>query len=140
MPKDLLSLFHRVNQIANESFAATLGTSQITARQVQVLAAIEQHEGASQTRIVEVTGVDRSTLADIVRRLQMNGLIVRRRSKDDARAYVLKLSEGGRQVLSNGKPALATVEKSLLSPLPAKDRAILVDYLSTMVEAHEERG
>ncbi len=140
MSQGLLALLHRANQIATESFAAALGESGITARQVQVLAAIEANEGSSQTQIVEVTGVDRSTLADIVRRLQKNRLIERRRSKDDARAYVLKLTDAGRQALASGKPALAAVEKDLLTALPAKDRSILLDLLGTAVEAHEARG
>ena len=140
MSHDLLALLHRANQIATESFAAALGDSQITARQAQVLAAIEANEGSSQTAIVEITGVDRSTLADIMRRLQKNRLIERRRSKQDARAYILKLSEPGRQALASGKPALAAVEKNLLTALPAKDRSVLLDLLSRMVEAHETRG
>ena len=140
MSEGLLALLHRANQIASESFAAALDVSHITDRQVQVLAAIEVHEGASQTRIVEITGVDRSTLADIVRRLQKNRLIERRRSKEDARAYVLKLTEGGRQALASGKPALAAAEKGLLAALPAKDRSVLLDLLGKIVEAHEARG
>ena len=140
MSQSLLALLHRANQIAMESFASAQGDSDITARQVQILAAIEANEGSSQTKIVDITGVDRSTLADIVRRLQKNRLIERRRSKDDARAYVLKLSEAGKQALASGKPALAAVEKNLLAALPAKDRSVLVDLLSKMVEAHEERS
>jgi hypothetical protein len=75
------------------------------------LVVIEANEGSSQTKIVELTGVDRSTLADMIKRLQKNKLIELRRSKEDARAYVVKLSEGGKQALAIGKPALATVEK-----------------------------
>jgi DNA-binding MarR family transcriptional regulator len=139
MSKDLLALLHRANQIANETFAAAQGGSHITARQVQVLAAIEANEGSSQTAIVDITGVDRSTLADISRRLLKKRLIQRRRSKEDARSYVLKLTECGRDALVKGKPALAAVEKGLLAALPAKDRSVLLDLLSKTVEAHEAR-
>jgi DNA-binding MarR family transcriptional regulator len=128
----LLSLLHRANQIATESFSSAMGDSDLTPRQVQVLAAIEANEGSSQTKIVELTGVDRSTLADIIRRLQKNKLIERRRSKVDARAYVVKLSEGGKQALAIGKPALAAVEKGLL---PAKSRAELAALLEKIVAA-----
>jgi DNA-binding MarR family transcriptional regulator len=128
----LLYLLHRANQIATESFSSAMGDSDLTPRQVQVLAAIEANEGSSQTKIVELTGVDRSTLADIIRRLQKNKLIERRRSKADARAYVVKLSEGGKQALAIGKPALAAVEKGLL---PAKGRAELMALLEKIIAA-----
>lgn len=135
----LLALLHRANQLATEQFSATLGHSTMTARQLQVLAAVEANAGASQTRIVELTGVDRSTLADIVRRLQNNKLIARRRSKDDARAYLLTLTEAGRQALAEGAPALSKVERQLLAPLPTKARTDLLAMLETMV-GHAVRG
>jgi DNA-binding MarR family transcriptional regulator len=132
MSASLLSLLHRANQIATERFASVMGDSDLTPRQIQVLAAIEANEGLSQTKIVELTGVDRSTLADIIKRLLKNKLVERRRSKEDARAYVVKLSAGGRQALAIGKPALATVEKGLL---PTKSRAELTALLEKIIAA-----
>ncbi len=129
----LLALLHRANQIATEQFAASLGERDLTARQLHVLAAIEANSGPSQTRIVELTGIDRSTLADIVRRLQKHGLVERRRSREDARAYVLKLSDAGRKALSIGQPALARVEKQMLSKLPTDSRTDLVNSLEQLV-------
>lgn len=136
----LLALLHRANQIATEKFAAALGDSELTPRQVQVLSAIEAHEGASQTRIVELTGVDRSTLADIMRRLQKHKLIERRRSKADARAYVLKLSDTGRKALARGRPAIGDVEKHMLSVLPAAGRGELLAMLAKIVQADDQDG
>ena len=131
----LLALLHRANQLATERFAETLGDSDLTARQVQVLAAIDRNEGLSQTDIVATTGIDRSTLADIVRRLSKRKLIERKRSKDDARAYMVKLTEAGRKALANGKPALGSVENGLLAALPVKQRAELVAILGNVVAA-----
>ena len=134
----LLALLHRANQIATERFADALGDSEMTARQVQVLAAIEANAGASQTNIVNVTGIDRSTLADIVRRLSQRKLIERRRTKEDARAYAVKLTDAGRRELANGKPALAGVEKNLLAALPAKQRGDLLALLEQVVASGEQ--
>jgi DNA-binding MarR family transcriptional regulator len=139
MSASLISLLHRANQIATESFSSAVGDTAMTARQVQVLAAIDATDGPSQTTLVNMTGVDRSTLADIVRRLQKNKLIERRRSKVDARAYVVKLTEAGKQALASGMPALVSVEKSLLASLAGKERSDLLATLSKMVEAHEAR-
>ncbi len=132
--QSLLPLLHAANQIANEQFAAALGDGDLTVRQVQVLATIEANEGASQTRISNLTKVDRSTLADIVRRLQKQKLIERRRSKVDSRANVLKLTRVGREALAKGNPALASVEEQMLACLPAKDRDSLLDMLGKIVE------
>jgi DNA-binding MarR family transcriptional regulator len=135
--KNLLALLHRANQIADERFATALIGSNVTARQLQVLAAIEANEGASQTDIVGMTGIDRSTLADITRRLSKRKLIERRRTKADARAYAVKLTEAGRQELANGKPALVNVEKILLRAIPAKLRADLFQMLEQVIASSE---
>lgn len=130
MSESLLSLLHRANQIATEKFSSAMGESDLTARQVHVLAAIGANEGSSQAQIVEMTGVDRSTLADMVKRLQKKKLIERRRSKVDARAYVLRLSESGKQALDIGQPALNNVEMNLL---PAKGRSELAVLLQKLI-------
>ena len=68
----------------------------VTGTRALVLHALLSHDSVSQTRLVELTGVDRSTLADVVRRLLATGHITRRRSKSDSRAYVVRLTEQGR--------------------------------------------
>jgi DNA-binding MarR family transcriptional regulator len=131
MSNSLLSLLHRANQIATEKFTTAMGDSDLTPRQAQVLAVIEANEGLSQTRIVELTGVDRSTLADLIKRLQKRKLIERKRDKDDARAYVVKISEAGRQALAVGKPAIAAVEKGLLPPKARAELSALLEKVIT---------
>ncbi len=76
-------LLHRAAQHATQLFDAQSEASKfdLTERQVSVLMALELNEGASQTRLVELTGIDRSTLADMVRRLIKKGLIERGRSR-----------------------------------------------------------
>jgi DNA-binding MarR family transcriptional regulator len=134
----LLTLLHRAHQITTERFADALGDSAMTARQVQVLAAIDAHQGRSQTDIVKQTGIDRSTLADIVRRLSARKLIERKRTKEDARAYAVRLTDAGRIELASGRPALGSVEKSLLASLPAKQRPVLLALLAQVVAAGEQ--
>ena len=136
--QSLLALLHRANQVAAERFADALGDGDMTVRQAQVLAAIDGSEGLSQTGIVNLTGIDRSTLAEIVKRLARRKLIERRRTKKDARAYAVKLTEAGRRELAAAKPALGSVDKKLLSAIPAQHRADLLAMLATIVAVGEE--
>ncbi len=134
-PPTLLALLHRANQTATDAFAEASGDSELTPRQVQVLAAIEELEGGSQTNIVTATGIDHSTLADIIRRLSKRKLIERRRKKEDARAYEVKLSEAGQRELAKGKPVLKTVEKTLTAKLSTSERGDLVALLEKVIAA-----
>ena len=94
-----IHMLHRASQAADELFASETSGADLTPRQFAVLAALEVLESASQTQIVDATGIDRSTLADIVKRLVKRGLLNRRRSRSDARAYVVRLTPEGRWFL-----------------------------------------
>jgi DNA-binding MarR family transcriptional regulator len=114
-------------------FAAEVTGADLTPRQFAVLAALETLESASQTQIVEATGIDRSTLADIVKRLVKRGLLNRRRSRSDARAYVVRLTPEGKSVLMDTKPAARRVEERLLEQLPNARRDDLIAALEAII-------
>ena len=79
-------LLHRALQLALDIYAEELGASGITQRQFAVLSAVEAYEGLTQTDLVKITGIDRSTLADMATRMITKGLLERQRSAADARA------------------------------------------------------
>jgi DNA-binding MarR family transcriptional regulator len=56
--KSLLHLLHRAVQAGTDRFTRELGDAGLTARQLVVLKAILANEGASQTDIVGITGID----------------------------------------------------------------------------------
>ena len=61
-------LLKRAAQYANLIYMGEVGKSGLTHRQYTVLLAVDNNDGKSQTELVKLTGIDRSTLADIVRR------------------------------------------------------------------------
>lgn len=128
-----LHLLHRAGQCAAEVFQVEVGSGDITPRQFAVLVTVSQHEGLSQTHLVERTGIDRSTLADIVRRMLKKGLLQRRRTRDDARAYAVKLTDEGWRVLKSADPLARKVDEKILSCLPAGQREKLLQDLNAIV-------
>lgn len=133
--ESMLHLLHRAGQVADEMFAEEMHGSDLTPRQFAVLRVLQRLETASQTDIVNETGIDRSTLADIVKRLVARGLIARRRSKTDARAYAVRLTQSGREALRSAEPASERVEDRLLKTLPQARRDAFVDSLAQLVKA-----
>jgi MarR family transcriptional regulator, temperature-dependent positive regulator of motility len=132
-----IHLLHRASQVVEEIFTAEVEIDRLTPRQLAVLITVAQNEGLSQTGIVERTGVDRSTLADIVRRLQKRGLLQRRRTKRDARAYAVKLTDQGRQVLRSAEPLAKRVDQRILDALPTKRRDQFLGALASIVSTLE---
>jgi MarR family transcriptional regulator, temperature-dependent positive regulator of motility len=80
-----LHLLHRAKQAVELLFVQSAAGIDLTPRQLLILMMVADHEGLSQTDLTEHTGVDRSTMADVVRRLKSKGWIQRRRTREDAR-------------------------------------------------------
>src|SRR5438874_13647300 len=99
----VIHLLHRVSQRADEIFAEEAGEAGLTARQFAVLLSVARSDDPSQTEIVEITRIDRSTVAEMVRRMVGKRLLQRRRSRQDARAYVVRLTDRGREVLKRSE-------------------------------------
>ena len=133
-------LLHRAGQCAAEIFASEARTGGLTPRQFAVLMVIADEEGQNQTDLVERTGIDRSTMADLVARLARRGLVQRRRTKEDARAYAIKLSPQGARLLREAQPGAASADQKLLAGLPPGKRQDFLDALNLIVAGvHKDR-
>lgn len=130
-----IHLLHRAGQCAGDVFQGEIGEASLTPRQFAVLLTVAQNEGLSQTDLVSKTGVDRSTLADIVRRMLKKGLLQRRRTKEDARAYAVRLTDEGRRVLRTCEPLAKRVDDRILEALPPKNRDQFLADLALIVES-----
>lgn len=130
-----IHLLHRAGQCAGEIFQTEMGGGDLTPRQYAVLITVSLNEGLSQTDLVEKTGIDRSTLADIVRRMLKKGLLQRRRTREDARAYAVKLTDDGWRALKTADPVAKRVDDKILAALPTGQRDRFVQDLNTIVQA-----
>lgn len=133
-----IHLLHRAGQCAGDIFQAEMADDGLTPRQFAVLVTVSQNEGLSQTRLVEQTGIDRSTLADIVRRMLKKGLLQRRRTREDARAYAVKLTDAGWATLQSALPHTNRVDETILAALPTQHRERFLKDLRGIVDALSE--
>ncbi len=127
-------LLHRAGQCADEVFSGNLSDSSMTPRQYAVLKAVEVSTEPSQTTLVDITGIDRSTIADIVRRLVERGFMARRRTRRDARMYALRLTPKGQTALRNADPAAISTDERLLAALAPGERSAFLSALNRIVE------
>jgi len=130
-------LLHRALQLALDIYAEETGPDALTQRQYAVLAAVAAHEGLTQTDLVHATGIDRSTLADLVARMIGKNLIARERSAADARANTVRLTDTGRASLAATSPRVAAADARILKLLPARKRDTFLSVLHDMGRAPE---
>jgi DNA-binding MarR family transcriptional regulator len=132
LEKSPYHLLKRAAQYAANIYMADVGRSGLTQRQYTVLTAVEANDGISQTELVKLTGIDRSTLADMISRLHAQGYVQRRRCKTDARANNVRLTAAGRRALGTARPGAADVDKQLLAAIPAGKRKEFVEMLGIL--------
>ena len=130
----VVHLLHRADQCTAETFASRLRHRDLTPRQFAVLMAVGAREGATQTTITDDTGIDRSTMVDVVRRLMKRGLLQRRRSRTDARSYVVRLTDSGREIIDAAMPEAATVDQVILAALSPTERAAFLAALTKVID------
>jgi DNA-binding MarR family transcriptional regulator len=130
-------LLHRALQLALDLYALNADAGALTQRQFAVLCAVAAEEGLSQTGLVRATGIDRSTLADMVARMIAKGLLARERSVADGRANTVRLTELGRTVLDAAAPRVHAADQRLLGILGGKKREAFVEALRKLAKASE---
>ena len=128
-------LLRRAEQFAADLFARSDLNDGVTLRQTVLMAAIGESEGASQSDLVRTTGVDRSTLAEMMARMEKRGLIARAAAADDGRAKSVRLTGEGRRRLAASLPAIRAVDRALLAALPAGQRTAFQSILSGLAES-----
>jgi MarR family transcriptional regulator, temperature-dependent positive regulator of motility len=128
-------LLHRALQLALDIYSAETGPGAVTQRQYAVLTAVAAKEGGTQSDLVKATGIDRSTLAELVARLIGKGLLARERSTTDGRANVVRLTDDGRTAMESAAPRVAAADERILALMPAGKRETFLKTLRDMGKA-----
>ncbi|MGF1545043.1 MAG: MarR family winged helix-turn-helix transcriptional regulator [Parvularculaceae bacterium] len=128
-------LLRRAQQFAHDLYSKEVGPSGPTPRQFEVLHTVSQNEGLSQTDLVRATGIDRSTLADMIARMIKKGLLSRSRTKEDARANAVSITAAGKRMLSSAQSSVAKAEAAALDVLPKTQQSAFMKALGAYADA-----
>jgi|SRR5690606_6503983 len=118
-------LLHNAHQAAKRSFSCELEPTQYL-----VLKALrELGDGVNQKRLVGATGIDRSTVSNILWRLSKKGLVTMRISTQDTRAVSVFLTDQGKKAVLRATEAAARANEEILGMIPQAQRRAFVANL-----------
>src|SRR3981081_3800049 len=100
-------LFRRMQQIAVAIFVEECRAYDLTPVQFAALVAIHTHPGIDATRLSAVIAFDRSTLGNVIERLEAKDFIERKPSREDKRVKLLYLTKSGAALLRQIVPSVA---------------------------------
>jgi DNA-binding MarR family transcriptional regulator len=131
-------LFRRMQQIAVAIFVEECKAYDLTPVQYAALVAIRTHPGIDATRLSAVIAFDRSTLGNVIERLESKVWVERKPSRDDKRIKLLTLTRAGEALLRNIMPSVDRAQTRMLQPLKPKDRKTLLALMTQLVDLNNE--
>ncbi len=131
-------LIRRAQQISTALFADECAGFDLTSVQYAALHAIGLNPQVDATRLSALIAFDRSTIGDVLERMEAKGWIERLPSDRDRRIKLVRLSPAGRRLLRAVRPAVERVQQRMLAPLAPADRDTIVRLLSQLAELHND--
>ena len=125
-------LLRRNHQRSFDIFNRIVGDD-VTRQQIALLLALAQCPGASQRELVEATGIDKSTLKEMLSRMIARGWVERERDQKDSRAWTMLITEPGEALLLERIDKVQAAQREILAPLSDEDRTVFMRCLRQLL-------
>ena len=133
-------LIRRMHQIHGWLFAEETSAFNITPVQYSLLTTLSEMGEIDQNTLALEIGLERSSVAEVIPRLQLRGLIDRSQSPTDKRIKLVKLTRHGKRLVSKMAPAVQRAHDRTLEHLEPAQRDLFMLQLVRLVEANNEDG
>jgi DNA-binding MarR family transcriptional regulator len=145
MPKDELyarpgHLIRRCQQIAVALFMEETEAFGVTPVQYAALAALQDNPGVDATRLSQLIAFDRSTLGNVLERLEAKGWVARAPGSADRRTKLLRVTDDGRDLLDRIEAAVDRTQARILAPLAPEERRQFVTLLAKLVDLNNDHS
>lgn len=131
-------LIRRAHQISVAIFIEECAEHNLTPVQFACLVDIARHPGVDATRLAATVAVDRSTLGNVLERIEGKGWVERLPSTADRRVKLLHITPAGRSLLENVQASVEAAQRRMLEPLAPEDRALFLRLLEKMVDGNND--
>jgi MarR family transcriptional regulator, lower aerobic nicotinate degradation pathway regulator len=133
-------LIRRLQQIAFALFLEQAKAFDFTPVQYAALTAVNNNPGMDQTALCNTIALDRSTIGDVVGRLEKKKLIRRLDGAADRRTKSLHITAAGRRLLADIEPSVLATQRLILAPLKSAERAAFMRMLKHLVHLNNEHS
>jgi DNA-binding MarR family transcriptional regulator len=106
--------------------------------QLPVLRALAENGALTQKQLAARARVEQPTMAELLRRMEHNGLILRQLNPIDKRETLNTLSRGARARFPKAQAVLMQGERNALSGFSNKERALFLQFLQRVVNNLED--
>lgn len=133
-------LIRRLHQIHVSMFLEEFREFNLTPVQFGVLSVLYDQNILDQVSIATQIGIDRNTTADVIRRLERRGLLVRPPSTEDKRTKLAKITTEGHDLVNKAYPMMVKAQRRLVEPLNNFEYHQLMALMEKLIEANNNAG
>ena len=101
--------------------------------------AVYQQPGSTQSDLVRRTGIDRSTMGDMITRLVKRDLLEKTRTSVDQRANQLWITDLGVSALENTIKGAERAQDQIMAPIPEAKRGEFLKLLKLVADLPDEK-
>jgi DNA-binding MarR family transcriptional regulator len=131
-------LVRRLHQIHSALFFEETRKFNITPVQFSLLTVLLHQSGSDQVTIASEVGLDRTNVADVLRRLTRRGLVRCQRSRLDRRSLVASLTDEGVKLTTRMHAAVLRAQERLLVPLEPAFQPAFMEMLLKLIEGNNQ--
>jgi MarR family transcriptional regulator, lower aerobic nicotinate degradation pathway regulator len=129
-------LIRRAHQMATAIFMEEVNALELTPVQFSALIVICEHPGTDATRVSDLIFFDRSTIGNVLDRLEKKRLIARRPGRQDRRTKRLFLRPQGRAVLRKVAAKAPKIAERIFASVSTSERASFVELLGRLISTN----
>jgi DNA-binding MarR family transcriptional regulator len=133
-------LVRRLNQIHYALFFEECRAFNVTPVQYGLLTALFIRGRLDQVSLAEELGIDRTNVAEVLKRLSARGLVRREENPADRRARLASLTPRGQKLTGSMYGAMQRAQDRFLAPLSQGERDAFMALLVRLIEANNEYG
>lgn len=128
----------RLHQISVAIFLQQTEAFGITPVQYAALQTVGMSPNIDQRTLARTIGLDTSTIAGVIDRLESRGLLLRTASIEDRRVRQLSVTDAARQLLAEVAPAMLKAQQLILEPLVPEEKAEFIRLLRQLVSKNND--
>lgn len=126
----------RLHQVSVAVFHDCLQHFNLTPIQYTILVIIDMSAKVGQTSIAARAGLDNSTVADVIKRLEKNGMVLREVGVRDKRARVTSITALDKAAITDAGAVIDDAVQRLLSPLAPDEQDLFLCMIDSVLGHH----
>lgn len=137
-PLRFLSPIHRASRQISRRFDRDMARSGLSAQEAHLISYVSAYAPCTVATLVEVFGVQGSTMTSMLNRLEERGILKRRANPIDARSLIIELTRAGHTAAKQIQSFIDAIEREIGGAITAADEKGFRNVMAAIDRLNED--